>query len=91
MLGLQYYVPPDGRITLGVNYTQGDADNITDGLTGGALGTVMKQSQFFEAVVLGDITPAVRAGVAWQRTAQTLGDDMKTKNNRLELSVYFFF
>jgi hypothetical protein len=91
MLGLQYYLPPDGRITIGANYTQGDADNITDGLPDSALGTVMKKSQFFEAVVLGDITPAVRAGVAWQRTAQTLGDGLVTKNNRLELSVYFFF
>jgi len=91
MVGLQYYLPPDGRITVAANYTQGDSDNITDGLTGGALGTVMKQSQFVELVALADITPAVRAGVAWQRTAQTRGDDTTTKNNRLELSVYFFF
>jgi hypothetical protein len=91
MLGLQYYLPPDGRVAVAANYTQGDSDNITDGLAGGALGGVMKESQFFEAVVLGDITPAVRAGIAWQRIAQTRGDDVQSKNNRLELSVYFFF
>ncbi|TMQ14512.1 MAG: hypothetical protein E6J91_15170 [Deltaproteobacteria bacterium] len=91
MVGLQYYLPPNGQVTIGANYTQGDSDNITDGLTGGALGGVFKQSQFFELVALGDITPAVRAGVAWQRIAQTRGDDQQTKNNRLELSVYFFF
>lgn len=91
MVGVQYYLPPNGEVTLGANYTQGDADNITDGLTGGALGGVMKQSQLFEAVALGDITPAFRAGISWQRIAQTRGDDLKTKNNRLELAVYYFF
>jgi predicted porin len=91
MVGLQYYLPPNGQVTIGANYTQGDSDNITDGLTGGALAGVFKQSQFFELVALGDITPAVRAGVAWQRIAQTRGDEQQTKNNRLELSVYFFF
>jgi hypothetical protein len=91
MVGIQYYLPPNGQVTIGANYTQGDADNITDGLTGNALGNVMKQSQYFELVALGDITPAVRAGIAWQRIAQTRGDDVQSKNNRLELSVYFFF
>ena len=89
MAGIQYYLPPDGRVTVGANYTHGESDNITTGLT--ALGGVMKQSQFFELVALGDITPAVRAGVAWQRIWQTRGDEMKTVNSRLELSVYFFF
>jgi len=91
MVGAQYFLPPTGRISIGANYTQGNSDNITDGLTGVALGNVFKQSQFFEAVVLGDLTPAVRIGAAWQRIAQTRGDDAQSKNNRLELSVYFFF
>ena len=90
MVGIQYYLPPNGRLTVGANYTQGDSDNITENLA--ATGSVFKRSQFFEAVALGDITPAVRAGVAWQRIWQTRGDDtMKTVNSRLELSVYFFF
>ena len=92
MVGAQYYLPPSGRVTIGANYTQGKSDNITDGLVDAtALGAVMKKSQFFDATVIGDITPAVRAGVAWQRLAQTLGDNMKLKNNRVELSIYFFF
>jgi predicted porin len=91
MVGLQYYLPPNGQVTIGANYTQGSSDNITDGLTGSALTSVMKKSQFFELVALGDITPAVRAGLAWQRIEQTRGDDQHPRNNRVELSVYFFF
>jgi hypothetical protein len=91
MIGLQYFLPPTGRISIGANYTQGKSNNITDGLTGNALAGVFKQSQFFEAVVIGDLTPAVRIGAAWQRIEQTRGDDAVSKNNRLELSVYFFF
>ncbi|HEX3761497.1 MAG TPA: hypothetical protein VHW23_22525 [Kofleriaceae bacterium] len=91
VVGAQYYLPPNGRVTIGANYTHGESDNITDGLTGGALGGVFKQSQYFEAVALGDLTPAVRIGAAWQRVWQTRGDDVKTVNSRLELSVYFFF
>jgi predicted porin len=99
MVGAQYFLPPTGRISIGANYTQGNSDNITDGLTATApagcpqctLGSVFKKSQFFEAVVLGDLTPAVRIGAAWQRIQQTRGDDAVSKNNRLELAVYFFF
>jgi len=91
MGGFQYYLPPKGRVTVGGNYTQGKSGNITEGLTGAALGGVLKKSQFVEGTVLGDITPAVRAGAAWQRIHQTRGDDMTTTNNRFELSVYFFF
>jgi len=91
MVGAQYYLPPSGRITIGANFTQGTSDNITDGLPDAALGKVMKKSQYFDATLIGDVTPAVRVGVAWQRLAQTLGDNMKLKNNRLELSIYFFF
>jgi len=99
MVGAQYCLPPTGRISIGANYTQGSSDNITDGLTATApavcpqctLGSVFKKSQFFEAVVIGDLTPAVRIGASWQRTQQTRGDDAVSKNNRLELAVYFFF
>lgn len=89
MGGLQYYLPPNGEVTIGLNYTQGDSDNITTGLSNP--GSVLKKSQFLELVALADITPAVRAGVAWQRLWQTRGDDLETVNSRLELSVYFFF
>ena len=91
MVGAQYYLPPNGEVTIGANYTQGESDNVTDGLTGTALGGVFKKSQYFELVALGDITPAIRAGLAWQRIAQTRGDNVESKNNRLELSLYFFF
>jgi hypothetical protein len=91
MAGVQYYLPPHGEFALGANYTQGDSNNITKGLADAALGRVMKRSQFFEALILGDVTPSVRAGAAWQRIHQTLGDNLKTTNDRFELSVYFFF
>jgi hypothetical protein len=73
MAGIQYYLPPNGRVTIGANYTQGDSDNITENLA--APGSVFKRSQFFEAVALGDITPAVRAGVAWQRSGRRAAID----------------
>lgn len=97
MVGAQYYLPPTGRVAIGANYTHGASDNITDGLTGTALNNVFKESQYFEAVVIGDLTPSVRIGAAWQRVQQTRGDklsngdDVVSKNNRLELAVYFFF
>ena len=91
MVGAQYYLPPSGRVSIGANYTHGTSDNITDGLTGTALNNVFKESQYFEAVVLGDLTPSVRIGAAWQRIQQTRGNDEVSKNNRLELAVYFFF
>lgn len=91
MAGLQYYLPPNGEVSLGANYTRGTSDNITEGLTGSALGKVMKKSQLFELVMFADITPAIIAGLSWQRLEQTLGDNMKTQNDRYELAAYYFF
>jgi len=91
MAGAQYYLPPNGELSIGANYTNGKSDNITDGLTGAALGRVMKESHYFEAVAIGDLTPAIRVGAAWQRIWQTLGDGMKSINSRVELSIYYFF
>jgi hypothetical protein len=91
MAGIQYYLPPNGQVTIGANYTQGDSDNIASGLTGSALSKVMKHSQYFEAVALGDLTPAIRVGVAFQRLWQTFGDERKVINDRAELSIFFFF
>ncbi len=49
------------------------------------------QSDYYDANIFADITPAIRAGVSWQHVQQKFADDGKEKNDRYELSGFFFF
>jgi len=91
MVGVQYYLPPKGRIFISANYTQANSDNITEGLVDAALGKVFTQSQYVEVNAFADITTAVRTGAAWQRVMQTYGDGARETNDRFMYALYYFF
>ena len=103
MGGIQYYLPPSGRLFVSANYTQGEskgADNIVQ-VVGGATDatgavnarakTVYKKSQFMDANLFFDVTRAVRMVLAVQQIKQTYGDGVIGKNNRGLFCVYSQF
>ncbi|MGK3961105.1 hypothetical protein WMF38_49640 [Sorangium sp. So ce118] len=91
MVGLQYYLPPSGRISISGNYTQGWNDRVTEENGYAALRTAFRESRYIDGNVFIDITPAVRTGLSFQYSEQTFADDVTATNERLELSVYSFF
>jgi hypothetical protein len=92
MVGLQYYLPPHGRVLAAANYTQGESDNLAQGLVDSAArGKLMVKSQFFDVNLFGDVTPALRAGCAWEHLMQTRGDGAHETNDRFIFSAYYFF
>jgi hypothetical protein len=81
-VGLQYYLPPSGRVILSANYTQGYSKNMAKLFPkGGAeielLGRVADRSQYADVNVFWDATPAVRVGgsFAYTKTDYLDGDE----------------
>ncbi|WP_437605439.1 hypothetical protein WMF20_30530 [Sorangium sp. So ce834] len=91
MVGLQYYLPPSGRVSISANYTQGWSDRITAENGYSALRTAFSESRYIDGNLFVDITPAVRAGLSFQRSEQTFADDVTATNERFKLSLYSFF
>ncbi|WP_437302885.1 hypothetical protein [Sorangium sp. So ce388] len=91
MVGLQYYLPPSGRISISGNYTQGWNDRVTEENGYAALRTAFRESRYIDGNVFIDVTPALRTGLSFQYSEQTFADDVTATNERLELSVYTFF
>jgi hypothetical protein len=81
MAGFQYFLPiANGRVVLTGNYTQASSPNVTqtvggsydDEVIAGADPTrTFRKAQYFDVNLFGDITPAIRVGLSWQRITQT--------------------
>jgi hypothetical protein len=73
-VGLQYYLPPlNGRLILAANYTYSHSDNMGQLFrAGGAeielLGSIADTSQYADANLFFDATPAIRFGISGQYT-----------------------
>jgi hypothetical protein len=96
MVGIQYYLPPTGRVIVALNYTQSTSKNIADLYPrGGAeielLSRIGKQSRYADANLFWDVTPAVRVGASFQYTATEYIDGQKPHNLRtMGQAVYVF-
>jgi hypothetical protein len=95
-VGLQYYLPPSGRVLFSANYTQSHSDNLATLFPqGGAeielLGSVADTSRYADANLFWDITPAVRVGVSGQYTQVEYLDGNKPHNLRgMGQTLYVF-
>jgi hypothetical protein len=88
-LGLQYYFPPTGRTVLALNYTQADSDNMAQLFPKAT--TVIYKSQYFDANIFFDVTPAARLGVGYQYVRQAFCDNSTSQNHREEILGLWFF
>jgi hypothetical protein len=96
-VGLQYYLPPRGRIILSANYTQGYSKNMAKLFPRGGreielLGRVADTSQYADLNVFWDVTPAVRVGLSGQYTkVKYLLDDDAPHNVRVMGQALYAF
>jgi hypothetical protein len=96
MVGIQYYLPPTGRVILSLNYTQSTSKNIADLYPrGGAeielLSRIGKQSRYADVNLFWDVTPAVRIGGSFQYTSTEYIDGQEPHNFRtMGQTVYVF-
>lgn len=97
VVGLQYYLPPNGRAFVSSNYSEATSNNIASlyhPITPrqpwiNPLG-VFRSSRYIDGNLFVDITPSVRAGVSYQWVQQKLTDDTTVHNHRVEMTVLFF-
>jgi hypothetical protein len=86
-VGLQYYLPPTGRLLFSANFTQAHSSNLAKLFPkGGAeielLGRVADTSRYADANLFWDATPAVRLGLSGQYTTVEYLDGDKPHNLR---------
>jgi hypothetical protein len=95
-VGLQYYLPPTGRLFVSLNYTQAFSTNMSALFPrGGAeielLTRIVERSHYADANLFWDATPAVRFGGSFQSTAVHYIDDQQPRNFRgMGQGVYVF-
>ena len=94
--GVQYYLPPTGRLLFAANYTQSHSNNLWKlFLKGDALvelRTMMAHtSRYVDANLFWDATPALRLGISGQYTQVEYLDGNKPHNIRgMAQTVYVF-
>jgi hypothetical protein len=96
MVGLQYYLPPTGRVILAVNFTEAYSQNISTLFPRGGseielLSRVAKLSRYADANVFWDATPAVRIGASFQYTTTEYVDGETPRNLRSMAQALYFF
>jgi hypothetical protein len=97
IVGLQYYLPPTGRVFVSGNYSQGKSNNIATLYHPiapnqpwiNALG-VFQSSRYLDGNIFFDLTPAVRIGLSYQRVDQKLAEGTNVHNNRVEMTFLYF-
>jgi len=95
-IGLQYYLPPTGRILFSANYTQSHSDNLWKLYPQGGsevelLSKIADTSRYVDANLFWDVTPALRLGISGQYTQVEYLDRNKPHNLRgMGQTVYVF-
>jgi hypothetical protein len=97
VVGLQYYLPPKGRVFVSANYSQGKSNNlaslyhpITPRQPWINPLAVFYASRYVDGNIFFDILPSVRTGFSYQWAQQKLADDTVVHNHRAEMTVLYF-
>jgi hypothetical protein len=96
MAGIQYYLPPTGRVIFSANYTEAFSKNMSRlFLKGGSeielLSRVARRSRYADANLFWDVTPAVRVGASFQYTTTEYVDGETPRNLRYMAQALYFF
>jgi len=96
MVGVQYYLPPTGRVIVSANFTEAYSKNMAQLYPRGGseielLSRVAKLSRYADANVFWDVTPAVRVGASFQYTTTEYIDGETPRNLRAMAQGLYFF
>jgi hypothetical protein len=97
IVGVQYYLPPNGRLFVTGNYSLGKSSNIASLYHPdsprqpwvNSLG-VFESSWYADANIFFDVTPSTRVGLSYQHVAQKLADGTSVHNDRFETTFLYF-
>jgi predicted pyridoxine 5'-phosphate oxidase superfamily flavin-nucleotide-binding protein len=86
--GLQYFLPPSGKVAVVLNYSHLSSDNAH---AFGAANRVFDKQDFFDGNLFFDITPAIRLGADFVWLQQTYVDGLEAPDYRGQFSGLFIF
>jgi hypothetical protein len=104
--GFQYYFPRlDGKMWLSANYANVNVPNaasfvtstttpamgMTPAKTVTNAGTIRSTLNFFDILVMGDVTPAVRLGLEYAYYTDKYADGVSGTNHRVQGSAFYIF
>jgi hypothetical protein len=96
MAGIQYYLPPAGRVFVSANFTEAYSKNMAQLYPRGGeeifLNTkVARLLRYADGNVFFDVTPAVRVGGSFQYTTTEYIDAETARNLRWMAQALYFF
>lgn len=95
IVGIQYYLPPSGKVWLSANYSHMSSDNAKDYVGGTSPLTpatkVFTKSNWVDGNVFWDALPSVRFGLEYAFFQQKYADGNDAKNHRVQFSGFYIF
>jgi hypothetical protein len=91
IIGVQYYLPPSGKVWVSANYSAMKSGNATAYVNAAGAAKIFDRSYWADANVFCDLTSAVRLGAEYAYFHQTYGDGVAAKNTRLQFSGFYLF
>jgi hypothetical protein len=88
IIGLQYYLPPSGKVWISANYSHMKSSNIGDFFD---KSKVFNKSDWVDGNLFWDALPPLRFGFEYAYFHQTFADDSKAKNHRAQFSAFYIF
>jgi hypothetical protein len=97
VVGVQYYLPPSGRVFVTGNYSWAKSSNIASLYHPGSWRQpwinpwgVFEKSWYADGNIFFDVTPSVRMGLSYQHVQQGLADGTTVHNDRYEATFLYF-
>jgi hypothetical protein len=91
ILGLQYYLPPNGKLWVSGNYSSMKSTNALRYTSATGDATIYDRSFWWDVNLFYDLTSAVRFGAEYASFNQRYGDGKDAKNERWQFSGWFLF
>jgi hypothetical protein len=93
IVGMQFYLPPDGTWWISANYSSGKSNNIARMSNAGAA-TAFHSFQWVNGDIFWDVTPAVRLGLSVDQYKDNYIQQLPShvgKDTRIQFSAFFLF
>ncbi len=91
MAGIQYYLPPSGKLWVSANYSHMKSNDILLFVDPAARAAIYNKAEWYDANVFLDVTIAARLGLEYAHTKQTFGNDTTRTNSRVQFSGWLIF
>jgi hypothetical protein len=88
LIGLQYYLPPSGKVWIAVNTSWIDSGNIADS---GDPSQLLETARWADVNLFCELASGARIGAEYAWFRQTYADGVEATNHRAQLSFFYVF